>query len=277
MSVRMMGEVFELKLKPTEALVLIALADHADHDGGGVYPSVPLIAWKTGFSVRTVQYVMRGLEEQGLLELVEEATRYRPREYRLRFDLAQRKPERKLDRGAGAAPLPGVQVTPGVQMATSETLSGVQVTTSEGGSGVQPVAPEPSLREPSGRRREPSTRARARATPTPHAVPLPEEATLSEAGRQYAQQGGCTRPDEAWAAMCDWAWAKGALRANWEAAWRQWVRTAHDDDPRHEWARCQCRKVGVHRPSRNGRGEKRSHMAGFYDAVDEMREEGEIP
>lgn len=71
MSVKVMGRVWELELTPAKQIVLLALADHADHDGNNIRPGVPLIAWKTGYSERQVQRIMRELIEEGLLVEVE--------------------------------------------------------------------------------------------------------------------------------------------------------------------------------------------------------------
>jgi hypothetical protein len=73
MSVRVMGLVWDLDLGKAEKFLLLAMADHAHHDGSGVRPGVALLAHKTGFSVRSVQRYIGVLEELGLLE----ATAYR--------------------------------------------------------------------------------------------------------------------------------------------------------------------------------------------------------
>lgn len=67
MSAKMMGKVWDLILTPAKQIVLLALADHASHDGEDIKPGVPLIAWKTGYSERQVQRIMKELEEDGLL------------------------------------------------------------------------------------------------------------------------------------------------------------------------------------------------------------------
>ncbi len=55
MSVKIMGAIWDLDLPHELAWVLMAYADHADHDGGNCYPGVRLIAYKTGYSERQVQ------------------------------------------------------------------------------------------------------------------------------------------------------------------------------------------------------------------------------
>jgi len=48
-------------------LTALKLADHADHDGGSIFPSVAGIAKNTRQSERTVQYHLRAMEEAGWL------------------------------------------------------------------------------------------------------------------------------------------------------------------------------------------------------------------
>src|SRR5581483_2309095 len=67
MSARISGLVWELQLPREEKYVLLCLADHAKNDGSDVYPSIGLIAWKTNYSERRVQQIMRSLEGRGLL------------------------------------------------------------------------------------------------------------------------------------------------------------------------------------------------------------------
>ena len=68
MSVKVMGLVWDLDgLTSSQKLVLLAYADHADHNGKSIFPSVELISKKTSLSERTVQRTTRDLEEMGLL------------------------------------------------------------------------------------------------------------------------------------------------------------------------------------------------------------------
>jgi len=68
-SVKIMGQVWDLELPYTEKLVLLAYADHSDHEGRNIYPSVNLIAEKTGYSERHVQRITRELQKKKLLIL----------------------------------------------------------------------------------------------------------------------------------------------------------------------------------------------------------------
>ena len=67
-----------------EMLTLLKLADHANHQGGDIFPSVRLVAELTNQSDRTVQRHIRNIEAKGWLILEREA--YRPgqtRRYRI--------------------------------------------------------------------------------------------------------------------------------------------------------------------------------------------------
>lgn len=76
MSVKAMGLVWdlpcpktygEMMFKPSHKYVLIAYADHADHNGKNIYPAVPTIAKKTGLDDRTVQRLTHDLVVIGFL------------------------------------------------------------------------------------------------------------------------------------------------------------------------------------------------------------------
>ena len=62
-----MNAVFAMELKPAEKLVALALADHADADGGNIWPAVERIAWKTGYSLRHVRRLIGELCKAGIL------------------------------------------------------------------------------------------------------------------------------------------------------------------------------------------------------------------
>lgn len=93
-----MGMVWEIDLPANQQSVLLALADHADHDGTHARPSVALLAWKTGYSERQVRYVLKAIREAGLIEVTSHGKggRHHPTEYRL-----------CLERGTPKTPLRG--------------------------------------------------------------------------------------------------------------------------------------------------------------------------
>jgi len=85
MSVKKMSEVWELDIDHARAWVLMSLADHAEHDGTGVHPSVRLTAWKTGYKERQVQRIMKWLRDTNVLIPVKPPGQHQPTEYLLDF------------------------------------------------------------------------------------------------------------------------------------------------------------------------------------------------
>lgn len=85
MSVKLMAMVFDdYPGPPLEKLTALAVADHADHDGGRIWPTVASLARKTGNSERTVQRHLRQMQERGWLVLVRPANgRGSTAEYRM--------------------------------------------------------------------------------------------------------------------------------------------------------------------------------------------------
>jgi len=71
MSGKIMGKVWDLDLPHNQLLVLLSLADHADHEGKNVFPSLGLTSWKTGYSEQQVRRVLRDLEKAKILLVVE--------------------------------------------------------------------------------------------------------------------------------------------------------------------------------------------------------------
>ena len=84
MSIAIMTEVWQCgRYDGARLLLLLAMADFAQDDGSHIYPSVETLAGKIRASVRTVQYHLRSLEDDGVIVIVQEATQHRPREYRI--------------------------------------------------------------------------------------------------------------------------------------------------------------------------------------------------
>lgn len=111
MSIQIMGAVWSLSLSHSELLVLLALSDHADHEGENVRPGIPLIAWKTGYSERQVQRVMGRLEACGILQVTQvRDSDGRPRVYRIDLSNATRKDPYER-RPSGRPPQAGNPVT----------------------------------------------------------------------------------------------------------------------------------------------------------------------
>src|SRR5688572_27089024 len=93
MSIKLMSEVWHLKLDHPQLLMLLAIASHAD-DTGRAFPGVAYLAWKTGYSERMVQRHLRALEQAELITVTrfQQGGRGRATEYRLQLHNATRKP-----------------------------------------------------------------------------------------------------------------------------------------------------------------------------------------
>lgn len=70
MSVKIMSAVFESEtLGPTERLIMLSLADHAD-DAGRCYPSIARLRQRTGLSERAIQSNIRSLQAAGYITII---------------------------------------------------------------------------------------------------------------------------------------------------------------------------------------------------------------
>lgn len=132
MSVQAMARVWDLDLPHAERLVLLALADHADHVGDNIYPSIGLIAWKTGYSSRQVQRIIKSLVQMEILCVVDEPEG-RTTVYR-------------MDLKAGTVKEPYLR-----QNVRGDKMSGVTKQHPQGGQNVTPtpdiaMSPEPSVK-----------------------------------------------------------------------------------------------------------------------------------
>lgn len=67
MSVKMMGMVWDAPLPRDEKFILLAYADHANHDGGSIFPSNERICAMTGYTRRSVQTITGKLVKDGIL------------------------------------------------------------------------------------------------------------------------------------------------------------------------------------------------------------------
>lgn len=75
MSIKAVGEVFALDLKPMLKWLLVCIADNANPFGKDCYPSVATLATKTGLSERSVQ---RGIADLEKLKLIKRVDMKRP-------------------------------------------------------------------------------------------------------------------------------------------------------------------------------------------------------
>lgn len=123
---------------PNRKVLALALADHADDDGTGIFPSVARLAKKSEISRRTVQRMLRDFEESGLLVVVSEGGAKRGDTREWRFD---------LEKLAALAVVKGDTATP-IQKGRQKAKLRASPKTNMG---VRAVTPEPSFnhQEPS--------------------------------------------------------------------------------------------------------------------------------
>lgn len=74
--------VWESGLPPMERLVALAYADHADHEGNNIYPSLGTVATKTGMDRANVARIRRRLVEKGVMVPTQFADR-KPTRFRM--------------------------------------------------------------------------------------------------------------------------------------------------------------------------------------------------
>lgn len=196
-------------VKHADFRTLLVLADHADPQGMGAYPSRSTISRLTGYSVRTVSYALKSLEASGLISrgdqrIVSNLGGYKPTVWNL-----------NMGRSAKTAPLentePAVQhdCTPPVQTAVQKTRTGVQT-------GVQHDCTRTiSKEEPYIEPRESNARARK-------PIPIPVDWKPTEEHRALADRLGIDCDIEA-EKFRDRALDSGARSADWNAKYRNWL------------------------------------------------------
>lgn len=132
MSGKITGIVWESDLPQNEKFVLLAYADHADHDGNNIFPSIALIAWKTGYSERNIKRIKKDLiTKKYILETGIKASGTPV--YRINIELLPMLPQR----GDNLSP-PSDNLSP-----PSDKLSPPSDKLSPGGDTI--VSPEPSI------------------------------------------------------------------------------------------------------------------------------------
>lgn len=136
MSGKIMGAVWDMDLPQAQKFVLLAYADHADHEGRGVRPSYGLIAWKTGYTKRHVMRITAELESAGILVLDEPGAKNAPgrsnkaNEWHINVEAVPKSAPRKLDKSEGIV----TPASPGSDTGVTRVMT--------------PMSPQPSI-EPS--------------------------------------------------------------------------------------------------------------------------------
>ena len=97
------------QFKPSHKYVLVCYADHADHNGGSIYPAIATIHHKTGYEPRNVQYLTHDLQTMGILIADGQGPRG-TNKWRLSYDATGTKIQPvQMIRGANFAPLQTLQ------------------------------------------------------------------------------------------------------------------------------------------------------------------------
>jgi len=150
MSGKISGQVWDLDLPHAEAWVLMSMADHAEHDGSNVFPSQPLIAWKTGYSVRQVRRIQDRLKARKIL-IPEGFGPHGTTLFRIDLSRAPLKPEfSRPDKMSGADKMSVVYKRPITKgrRTRPDKMSGADKMSSEDIYGIRPdiwMSDEPSL------------------------------------------------------------------------------------------------------------------------------------
>lgn len=103
MSIALMAQVWTRRMSHRDQAIMLAMADHANDDGGDCFPSAALVAWKTGYNERTVRRAWADLREAGALVVVAEAGRRKPTEYRIDLSVLPKKKPFRPDRMSAQA------------------------------------------------------------------------------------------------------------------------------------------------------------------------------
>lgn len=199
--------------------ILLALADHADTEGNGAFPSQKRLCALTGYSRRTIQHGLHDLEASGLIvkgdqRLTEHYGRHRPIVWNLTMEDF---------RGVKTAPLKkneseAQHTTPQI---SQEAQLGAQKTAVRGAiRGAIPLRPnlykEESYIEP----RESNARARKQ-------IPIPADWKPTEEHQALADRLGIDCDVEA-GKFKDRALDTGATSADWDAKFRIWLMRGHE-------------------------------------------------
>lgn len=197
-----------------DRLVLLAIADASEDDGGNAWPSTATLAAKAGVDERTVQRSVRRLVESGELTMKPNAGKKGTNVYRVTMTPGSVPPRQS------AAPDSAPPLTPGTESPPAERHPGTQSPnprqSATPGGGTAP--PEPSLTRP-----EPSEDARKRATR------VPEPFTVTDDMRGWLDN---ERLPTGWAQQITeefvdyWRGVPGekGRKVDWAATWRNWLR-----------------------------------------------------
>lgn len=202
MSIKIMSAVFEsLTMGPTDRLVMLALADHAGDDGS-CYPSIARLCQRTGLGERAVQVAIGRLKQAGHLTA-------------------------KIGGGRGNSTLYTLHVNtaPETPFEKPRTINTVSDDINPAFNALNPAAdaPEPSVTiiEPPERK----ISSRGSRLSKDWFLPLDwGEWALTEGVDRDTIRSEADKFKDYWLSKA----GKDAVKLDWQATWRNWIRTAKD-------------------------------------------------
>ena len=242
MSASAQTAVWNADLDRATKYVLVCMADHADHIGGNIRPSIELIAWKSQYNERQVRRIIRDLEEAGILVRENAGTggRAKATEYRLDFEKLPQRPqfvrgkadivtsgysETKADATMSGYQNPDISNTRTLSTTNpdiSEQYPDILNTNPDIAMSPEPIEPiEPSI--------EPVVRGARAKKPQPKLTPVPDQFNPTEKQYRWAFEETAFQPhevDRETEMFLDFHRAKGSKFVDWDAAWRKWMRKA---------------------------------------------------
>jgi len=231
-SVRVMSWVWEhSRARPTQRLVLLAIADHANDRGVEAYPSMVTLMAKTGLSERGIRKATTELVALGELAV------------------AYKGGPRGCNRYAVVIPDPAPDA--GLAIADPARDAASDPAPDAGNPAPQGLDPAPGADDPARGAPEPSenrsiTELSVGARPFAHAramtrgIRIPEDFTVTPQMIAWARANTPLVGAKETAAFIDyWHSAPGAkgLKLDWTATWRTWMRRAQSDAERSNGVR----------------------------------------
>lgn len=223
--------------EPAARHVLLCLANYADKEGRGAFPSSSSLSQDTGLSVRTVKYKLDTLESAGLIRRGKQAIAA------AYIDRADRRPtvyDMAMERGAPHAP-GSERGANDDATGCSSRQNGVQMTTERGAA----AAPNPSvIRHIPVKEQEQG--AKASRLPSDWSLPA-EWMAWALADRPEFQEQDVRRAAEQFSDFWKAKAGKDAAKLDWFATWRNWFRRERSPAGSFRATPAMSRHVGLDR------------------------------
>lgn len=216
MSVRLMAAIFESEsLGPTERLIMLALADHADDDGR-CYPSIARLCRRTGLSERAIQANTRKLVAQGYIKIIPGGGKGNANLYFVSANPAADAPRTKCTPAADAPQTPQEMRSNPAADAPEPSGTTMGTVNKEAGASLEGAPAQQFDLDP------PPKKPPRRASSLPPDW-VPSDRNLSDArDRNFTEAEIHEQSD----AFRDYHLARGTVFKDWDAAWRTWLGNA---------------------------------------------------